>query len=501
MEMLGKIRRMHLRDKLSLHEIARRTGLSRNTIRAWLRQPEPKAPPKYRRHPVVQKLDPFRDAIVQALKADAHRPRHERRTAKALLAQISAAGYAGGYSQVTKFIREWRAEEGKAPKAFVPLQFDLGDAFQFDWSEEGLVIGGVYRKLQVAHMKLCASRAFWLVAYPSQGHEMLFDAHARSLAALGGVARRGIYDNMKTAVDKVNKGKGRVVNARFAVMCAHYLFDPDFCNTASGWEKGVVEKNVQDSRRRIWIDARNRRFGSLEELNAWLGERCRALWHELRHPEHREFTVAEMLEQEQLHLMPMPAPFDGYVEQSVRVSSTCLVTVARNRYSVPCELAGQIVSARLYPNHVCIAAGDAIVASHARSTDRGNVRYDWQHYIALVERKPGALRNGAPFGDLPPPLQQLRRGLLRHQGGDRLMAQVLAAIPSSGLDAVLVAAELVVESGVLSVEHVENVLARLHASPPPPSAATALQLSEAPMADVGRYDDLRAPIESEDDHA
>ena len=132
-------------------------------------------------------------------------------------------------------------------------------------------MGGIYYRAQVSHMKLCASRAFWLVAYPSQGHEMLFDAHTRSFAALGGVARRGIYDNMKTAVDKVKKGKGRIVNERFATMCAHYLFDPDFCNVASGWEKGVVEKNVQDSRRRIWIDAAKQRFGSFTELNAWLG--------------------------------------------------------------------------------------------------------------------------------------------------------------------------------------------------------------------------------------
>jgi len=95
----------------------------------------------------------------------------------------------------------------------VPLAFEWGEAFQFDWSEEGLVVGGIYYRLQVSHMKLCASRAFWLVAYPSQGHEMLFDAHTRSFAALGGVARRGIYDNMKTAVDKVLKGKGRTVNA------------------------------------------------------------------------------------------------------------------------------------------------------------------------------------------------------------------------------------------------------------------------------------------------
>ena len=172
-------------------------------------------------------------------------------------------------------------------KAFVPLAFELGEAFQFDWSEEGLVVGEVYYRLQVSHLKLCASRAFWLVAYPSQGYEMLFDAHTRSFAALGGVGRRGIYDNMKTAVDKVNKGKGRVVNARFTALCSHYLFDPGFCNVASGWEKGVVEKNVQDSRRRIWIEAGSRRFGSFVELNAWLGERCRSVWADTRHTEHK----------------------------------------------------------------------------------------------------------------------------------------------------------------------------------------------------------------------
>jgi transposase len=94
-------------------------------------------------------------------------------------------------------------------------------------------------------MKLCASRVFWLVAYPSQGHEILFDAHTRSFGALGGAPRRGIYDNMKTAVDKVNKGKGRTVNARFAVMCAHYLFDPDFCNVASGWEKALSKRTYR----------------------------------------------------------------------------------------------------------------------------------------------------------------------------------------------------------------------------------------------------------------
>ena len=505
MVLIGKIRGMRMRDGKSISEISRLTSLSRNTIKKWLQTPQG-ATPKYRRRDVSTKLAPFVATLTQALEIDVHRAKHERRTARALHVQLTSQGYDGGYTRLTDFIRQWRDRQGKliSARAFVPLAFELGEAFQFDWSEEGLVVGGIYYRMQVSHLKLCASRAFWLVAYPSQGHEMLFDAHTRSFAAMGGIARRGIYDNMKTAVDKVKKGKGRTVNKRFAVMCAHYLFDADFCNVASGWEKGVVEKNVQDSRRRIWIDAAKQRFGSFVELNAWLGDRCRALWDEVRHPEHDQFSVAEMLDNERPHLMPMPEPFDGYVENPARVSSTCLVVVARNRYSVPCELAGQAVSTRLYPGKIVIVADDAVVASHERLSDRGQTRYNWEHYIPLVQRKPGALRNGAPFADMPEPLQQLRRALLRDPGGDRVMAQVLAIVPTAGLDAVLVAVELALEGtrrGRVSVEHVLNVLARLNAEPAPESAATALQVSTPPLANTERYDSLRAASTEEADHA
>lgn len=494
MEMMGKIRRMYFRDKLSLHEIAKRTGLSRNTIRKWVRASESKQP-VYQRRAVFNKLSPFHEMLEQALRADALRAKQHRRSAKALLAMIRAEGYDGGYSQLTAFVRHWRGEQGKAVRAFVPLAFALGEAFQFDWSEEDLLIGGVFRRVQVAHMKLCASRAFWLVAYPSQGHEMLFDAHTRSFAAMGGVPRRGIYDNMKTAVDKVSKGKGRTVNARFMVMCSHYLFDPDFCNVASGWEKGIVEKNVQDSRRRIWLSACDNTFHSFEELNAWLAQRCRALWHELIHPQYNGLTVAEVLELERVEMMPMPTPFDGYVERTVRVSSTCLINVARNRYSVPCERVGQWVSSRLYPSRIVVIADDGVIASHERLFDRDQVSYDWQHYIPLIERKPGALRNGAPFADLPKPLRLLRRGLRRHLQGDRVMTQVLAAVPVAGLDAVLVAVELVLESGSLSADHILNIVARLTAREAPPSVETNLQLKVTPIANTARYDRLRSTDE------
>ena len=188
--------------------------------------------------------------------------------------------------------------------------------------------------------------------------------------------------------------------------------------------------------------------------------------------------------------MPMPTPFNGYVEVPARVSSTSLVSVARNRYSVPCAWAGHRVSVRLYPERVVVVADHDVIAEHPRAVDRDQVSYDWQHYLPLVERKPGALRNGAPFAELPDSLQRLRHALLRHDGGDKVMARVLMAVPTHGLEAVLVAVDLVLESGRPSAEHVLNVLARLADAPAPPSVATALTVATAPLADPHRYDQL-----------
>ena len=240
------------------------------------------------------------------------------------------------------------------------------------------------------------------------------------------------------------------------------------------------------------MDAKAQRFGSFDELNVWLEARCRTLWSEVPHPDYAGITVADALEQEQLYLMPMPTPFDGYVEVLARVSSTCLVTVQRNRYSVPCHLANHKVAIHLYPDRIEVSSENAIVACHTRLLDREQVSYDWQHYIPLIEKKPGALRNGAPFSDMPVPFTQLQAALRRRerQQGDRIMARVLAAIPAHGMDAVLVAVELVLESGVPSVEHVLNVLARLNQSQRPPQVETSLKLTEEPLADTSRYDSL-----------
>ena len=208
MAMIGKVKRMHFREKKSVREIVRLTSLSSNAVRKWLKTPVLEVP-SCRRSEMRSKLTPFHEALKLALKTDAHRSRHERRTARALHAQIKSEGYAGSDRRVTDFVRTLRQGEGQSvsTKAFVPLVFELGGAFQFDWSEEGLLIGGICYRMQVSHLELGASRAYWLVDNPGRGQEMLFDVRTRSFAAMSGITRRSIYDSRKTAVGLGLEGK------------------------------------------------------------------------------------------------------------------------------------------------------------------------------------------------------------------------------------------------------------------------------------------------------
>ena len=366
MELLSVIRRWHYRDHFSIREISRRTGLSRNTVRKYLRSDS--VEPKFAVPDRPSRLDPYADKLSHMLRQEAGKSRKQKRTIKQLHADLVALGYDGSYNRVAAFARDWKAARQREQKTagrgvFVPLAFMAGEAFQFDWSEDWAIIGGERTKLQVAHFKLSYSRAFVLRAYPQQTHEMLFDAHNHAFRVLGGVPRRGIYDNMRTAVDKVGRGKERQVNARFSAMVSHFLFEAEFCNPASGWEKGQIEKNVQDARHRLWQPAPS--FPSLAALNDWLEKRCRELWTQTPHGS-QAGTVADAWAEEARHLMPLPRSFDGFVEYAKRVSPTCLIHLERNRYSVPASFANRPVSVRVYPERIVVAAEGQIICEHRR---------------------------------------------------------------------------------------------------------------------------------------
>jgi transposase len=404
--MLSLIRRLHLREGVSLREISRRTGLSRNTIKKYLASNV--VEPRYASRPTRSKLAPYAEQLTVRLKSAAKASRKQRKSIKQIWRELAGLGYTGSYDRVIAFAKRWRTQQIETAKTsgrdtFVPLTFAPGEAFQFDWSEDWAVIAGERTKLQIAHFKLCHSRAFMVRAYRLQTHEMLFDAHQHGFALLGGIARRGIYDNMKTAVDKVGVGKARDINARFAAMVSHYLFQAEFCNPASGWEKGRVEKSVQDVRHRIWHQLDEApaagglrstanvtvfpAFDSLAALNDWLSQRCRNLWDQIAHPEQPDRTIGDVWRDEKPALMTLPPPFDGYVEHVKRVSPTCLIHRERNRYSVPASFANRPVSVRLYAERIVVVAEGQVIAEHARVINRDHrmvhTVYDWRHYLAV----------------------------------------------------------------------------------------------------------------------
>jgi transposase len=484
---------------MPIREIARRTGLSRNTVRKYLASKE--LEPAYPARKSPSKLDDYEETLTNWLFRESRRHRKQRRTVKRLYKDLLSLGYTGSYDRVAAFARQWRQEQqaGRLQatrQASVPLQFAPGEAFQFDWSEDYVKINGVSTKLQIAHFKLCHSRAYFMRAYLTQSHEMLFDAHYHAFAAFGGIPERGIYDNMKTAVDKVGRGKQRQVNKRFHAMVGHYLYEPEFCNPAAGWEKGQVEKAVLDARHGLWYDPPP--FKSLQDLNNWLKERCQSLWEETAHPQFKARSLAECLADEQPKLMPIPAAFDGFIEYSKRVSSTCLITFEHNRYSVPASFANHVISLRVYPERLVIVAEARVVAEHTRVFNRdkstpGQTIYDWRHYLSVAQRKPGSLRNGAPFLELPDSFRQLRSRLLKRPGGDREMVDILALVLLHDEQQVERAVTRALESGEVSKQHVLNCLSRLEEPPLPKrlKAPPALKLVTEPLADTARYDTLR----------
>ena len=503
MGLLNIIRRMHLRQKLSVREIARRTGLSRNTITKHLA--EGTIEPKFATPDRPSKLDPFAEKLAGWLKTEAGKSRKQRRTLKQMHADLVALGFTGSYNRVAAFARNWRTDRQREQQTtgrgtFVPLSFRPGEAFQFDWSEDYGHLADERTKLQMAHIKLSHSRAFLLRAYPLQTHEMLFDAHWHAFRVFGGVPERGIYDNMKTAVDRVGRGKERQVNLRFLAMANHYVFEPEFCNPAAGWEKGQVEKNVQDSRHQVLQEMPG--FPDLAMMNAWLEQRCLEVWQETPHGT-LPGTIADVWAEERAALMPLPPAFDGFIELSKRVSPTCLISFERNRYSVPASFANRPVSLRIYPDRLVVAAEGNILCEHGRVFQRNHKQpprtiYDWRHYLAVLQRKPGALRNGAPFAELPPAFRQLQEQMLRKPGGDREMVDILALVLQHDEQAVLTAVELALAEGVATKTHVLNLLHRLVDGKviggPPLDTPQALALRREPKANVERYDGLRTSV-------
>jgi len=490
---IGRVRRAHFVQGKKIKAIARELKVARNTVREIIRA-EVTAPHYERGEQPRPQLGAHIVALDALLEANETKAKRERLTFKRMHVELRLGGYTGGYDAVRRYARLWQRERGaKMAEAYVPLIFAPGEAYQFDWSHEFMILDGVTTKVKVAHMRLAHSRMPFVRVYPREAQEMVFDAHDKAFVFFKGACTRGIYDNMKTAVDTVFIGKERAFNRRFLQMMSHYLVEPTACTPAAGWEKGQVESQVGNIREQLF--APYPRFKTIEDTNAWLLDQCVRYAKAQPHPEFKDKTVFQVFEVERDKLITYRGPFDGFHETTVGVSKTCLVRFDNNKYSVMSKAVGRPVDLHAYADRIVIKQDGELVGEHARRFSRDQTAYNPWHYVPVLARKPGALRNGAPFKDWPLPgaLEKVRSKLAGTNDGDRQMVKILAAVLTDGLQAVEAACAESIGAGIASADVILNVLARRQQKEPvaPILTPERLTLTLVPQANCARYDSLR----------
>jgi len=492
-ETIAKVRRYYFVEGRKIKKISRDLNLSRNTVRKIIRSGKTKHEYSRKNQP-LPRLGGHVEFLKEYLQKDWELPKRKRITAMRLYELVCEQGYEGAYDSIQRYVHHWRKEKGKAKTGvYIPLYFPPGDAYQFDWSHETVILNGKAKKIKVAHFRLCYSRKFFVVAYFRERQEMVLDAHNKAFQCFEGTCKRGIYDNMSTAVTRILKGKEREYNQRFVQMCSHYLVKPVACTPGAGWEKGQIEKQVQDIRK--WIFTPRPRFSSIDELNHWLNDRCLEICRSRKHPVLKNKTIQEVFEEEQKFLIPAQSEFEGYIEKESIVSSTSLIRYDRNHYSVPCKIAGQTATVRAKADQIYIISNGKQIARHERSFERGVTIYNPWHYLDVLNRKPGALRNGAPFNDwqLPSGMKRVQSHLARIPGGDRQFVDILFAARLHGLELTNKVCLKALSQGIYQSEVILNFLTR-ELDGPQISAAIPpahLKIKEEPLADCSRYDHLR----------
>ena len=448
---------------LSIREISETANLSTTTIQKILKSEKTKF--TYHRGKTYQPVTgPIRETVTGWLIEDKSKKKKKRRTAIRMYEILKKDyGYKGSYESIKKCVRQLKKSINLVKKeAYIPLAFDPGEAFQFDWGEVEAYINNELIKLNLAVVVLCYSRYFYARIYPCQKQEFMLDAHKQAFQYFGGVCERGIYDNMKTAVQGLLKGRHRNVNERFRMFCSHYLFEPDFCTPARGNEKGRVENKVGFVRRNFFVPVL--KAETIDELNDSLLDFCDQRNRATKHPEYREKTYYEVYLEEKESLITLP----GYDFECCRpvhtvVSPTSRVYFEKNWYSVPADYVNRPVLVKGYVNTVGISFNGREITRHKREYGQYKFIYDPYHYLSILEKKPGAIRNGAPFRDwqLPEIFNTYRKLLNEHyKDGDIYYAKTLILLKDWPIQEVVAAIEKSVSLGVLGDSYILSMLRR-----------------------------------------
>lgn len=455
MDQWSEIRRRVLTEELSKRQACERYQIHWKTLVKMLRHAEP---PGYRRqHPRVRPmLDPFLSRIQTILEADKQEPAKQRHTARRIYQRLKEEhGYAGGESIIREAVREYKQ---RTAEVFVPLSHPPGEA-QMDFGHAEVVVAGERVSASYLVMTLPYSDAFFCCVFPKECTETFQEGHVRAFEFFGGVPTRISYDNSKIAVLTIEKQRGKDVTTEFHRLASHHLYESHFCLVRRPNEKGVVEGMIGFARRNFLVPVPQ--AASWEELNRMVTERCRI--DQQRQLRGESVSKAVLLEQERASLRSLPVQrFEARRVVMTSANSMSLVRFDTNAYSVPTAYAHQAITVVGGVDEVRLVCRDHVVARHRRHWGHQQTSYDPIHYLALLERKPGALDHAKPLETwlLPVAFGILRRRLENQwgHGGTREFIKVLRLLERASLLELHVAVKQSLEMGVTTCDAVRVLL-------------------------------------------
>jgi transposase len=446
----------------SIHKISKETGHARQTIRKALKgELCGYSTRRYQPHPA---LGPYLETIDEWLKADKEQPKKQRHTARRVYNRLKEEkGYDRSETAVRHYVREAKLRLGlNKSKAFIPCDPECGKDAEIDWGGATAYIGGVKSPIRLFCMRSRYSGKHFVRAYPCERQQAFFDGHMQGFNFFGGIYPVLVYDNLKSAVKQMLKGKSRIEQESFIKFRSYYNFSPRFCNPASGHEKGGVEGMVGYARRNYLVPLP--RVNSLDELNEYLLRQC------LSHSEHRvegkEECVEELFEKEKSHLISIPYyPYSNIMIGNAKVNHYSTVLVDKNHYSVPTLYAGLKTKVNISIDEVEIFWDSKKIATHKRVFANNKWQLDPQHYLELIQQRPGSFETARPVRQWrtswPKALEKLLSRFQTSRGetaGIKDFINVLLLYgnyPGKEVDA---AVELAVENNISSSEAVVHIL-------------------------------------------
>ena len=501
MDLFEEIRREYEFGLASISGVARKFGVHRRMVREAIESSIPmRLPVKERPRPTIGPLAEFIDEILED---DRRAPRKQRHTAHRIWVRINRerSGYPIAESTVRQYVRERKQTLGLrvVPEAFVPQQYAWGDEAQVDWYEADVDLDDERVTVQVFAMRSMASGAAFHRAYLRATQQAFLEAHELGFHYLGGTFRRLRYDNLGSAVKKILRGFRREETARFVAFRSHWNFEASFCTPGEGHEKGGVEGEVGTFRRNHLVPVPAAR--DLEDLNAMLLAGCRE--DEARHIDGRAQTVGEALAIERQHLLPLAREGFDLVEVSFgKVNGLGCVKARTNAYSTPLA-PGTKAQIRLTATTVEVWYEGRCVARHARCYGRYQHVLDLEHYLDVLEHKPGAFAGSKPLeqwrraGRWPVSYDRFWNGLMQRHGrqdGTRAMIELLQLGRRLGWPRLRSAIESALQLGCADAAAVQHLMVTDGLRHQRPSllleVGNLLSQYERPLPEMHAYDDL-----------